>query len=333
MALVFCDSFDPYTTFLQKWSSGSAALSTAQARTGTQSLNPSIPGFANQPRINFAVRQTLIVGVAYLPQGYGVGGGNQILGFFNTQYGGENLEVDVLDNGAIEFLNPNGTIATSEPGAIQLNVWNYVEVKAQMFPGGTYECRVNGQVVLSVNANVPAFNGADGCFLFAAPSSNQYFDDFYLLDDTGGVNDDYLGAVQIYAILPDADETPLDWTPLSGENFANVDTAPPPGDSSYVASNTAGDIDQYHYTITGPSGSYSIKAMQHSLCCRLDSAGSHTISSQINAATNAGPQVGSDSPTGDYVYAIFPWDENPNTDAPFEPTDFSSTFVGPILTT
>lgn len=333
MALVFVDSFNAYNSLLLKWSSGSASFNTnlAFVRTGIQSLNPTSPGFGAQPRINFATRDVLYAGDAIFIQSFGAGGANQVMGFFSQGFGASQMDVDVSSNGSIFLVNNQTVFATSAPGIISTGKFFYLEASINLTTGN-YQVRVNGATVLSGTASFPA-GAIDGFFLYASPSGNQFHADFYLLDDTGGVNNTFLGAVQIFAILPDANETPLQWTPLSGQNFANVNTAPPPGDSSYVATNVAGNIDQYHYTITGPVGSYAIKGIQHSLCARLDSAGSHTVNSQINGHTSGAPEVGSNAPGSDYEYAIFPWDQNPNTGAAFQPTDFSTTFVGPNLTT
>jgi hypothetical protein len=146
------------------------------------------------------------------------------------------------------------------------------------------------------------------------------------------VNNDFLGAVQIFAILPDANETPLQFTPLAGTNFSEVNQAPPPGDAAYVFQGTNGDIDQYHYTITGPSEAYEISFVQHSLCCKLDGPGSHTIGSRVNSTTNNTPQIGTNAVGNDYEYALFVWDTNPNTSAAFQPADFATTFFGPVIT-
>jgi hypothetical protein len=332
MALVFIDSFDPYATLLLKWSSGSAAFNSNPAfvRTGIQSLNPTLPGFGAQPRINFATRNVMFAGDAIFIQSFGAGGNNQVMGFFSQGYGASQMDVDVSSNGAIFLVNNQTTFATSAPGIISTGKFFYLEASINLTTG-SYEVRVNGATVLSGAVSFPA-GAIDGFFLYASPSGNQFHDDFYLLDDSGATNNTFLGAVQIFAILPDLNETPLQWTPLAGTNVSQVNIAPPPGDSDYVFDSNPGDIDQYHYTITGPSGSYSIKGIQHSLCARLDSAGSHTVNSQINGHTSGSPKVGSNAPGANYAYAIFPWDQNPNTSAAFQPTDFATTFVGPNLT-
>jgi len=337
VASIFYDSFDHYNIFLQKWSTGNGQTfntNPAFVRTGTQSLLAGqLPGFANLARINFTKRTTLICGYAYYAASFGAGG-NQMSFFYNQADLDTYAELDCLPNGQIVMKINGGIVAESAPGVLQTGVFQYIEEKVTLQTGGAYEVRVNGATVISgtfgsFGADQP---GADGFILVGSDVNDCYYDDVYLLDDSGTVNNDFLGAVQIFAILPDANETPLNFTPLSGTNFSEVNQVPPPGDSAYVSDDSVGAIDQYHYTITGPTGAFAIKAIQHSLCARLDSAGSHTLGSRINTHTGSGPQVGTDGVGNDYAFIIQPWDLNPNTGLPFQEADFDTTFVGPIIT-
>jgi hypothetical protein len=335
MALVFCDSFDHYDNLLQKWSSGVANFNTnlSFVRTGTQSLNPVSAGFPEVPRINFAHRDTMFCGFAYYPESFGIEG-LQISYWYNVGTGGEYAELRVDTDGSLNVFFNNSFTAASNPGVINTGEFSYLEVGCQFFEGGFLIVRVNGAVVINtILGSLGAFTGVDSFLLPGSDVENAYYDDLYLIDDTGAENNTFLGAIQIFAILPDADESPLQWTPLASTNVSQVNQEPPPGDAAYVSSNTVGQIDQYHYPITGlPSSGYTIKAIQVSFCARLDSAGSHTVNCQINATTGGAPLVGIDAPSADYAFVITPWDINPNTGLPFVPSDFATTFIGPNLT-
>jgi hypothetical protein len=75
-----------------------------------------------------------------------------------------------------------------------------------------------------------------------------------------------------------------------------------------------------------------IKCVQHSLCCRLDAAGSHTVMSQCNATTGQAAIVGINTPGEDYDYVLCVYDNNPNTGEQFQPADFATTWLGPTIT-
>jgi hypothetical protein len=342
MASVFYDSFDPYQNLLLKWNSGVSSYNNNPAfvRTGAQSFNPNDSvNFANTPRINFAHRLTMTCGFAYFPVSFGAAG-LQISYWYNEAKGSNYAELRVQTDGSLSIFFNNSLFAVSVPGVITAGQFNYIEIQSDFFDGGFLTVRVNGQIVIgpALEGSFGGFTGVDSFLLPGNTTVNVYYDDLYLNDTLPTLNgvaspiSGFQGAVQIFAILPDLNETPIQWTPLAGTNVSQVNTAPPPGDAKYVFSNTVGNIDQYHYTITGPSGSYAIKAIQHSLCARVDSAGSHTINSQIGGTTSGNPQVGSNAPGSNYDYAIFPWDINPETNAVFQPTDFATTFVGPNLT-
>jgi hypothetical protein len=335
MAMVFCDSFDTTNQFPGgKWSSGAAGFAGSPVRTGSQSMTAFEPGFANLPRVNFSNRTTLIAGFAWYPQG-SLAAVNMFL-MYNAVAGSSPCELLPGGDGSIALHNSGNFVTQSAPGVLSVNSWNYVECKATMTASGSCIVRVNGEVVIDYTGPLQspgAITGADGVMLTGSSAVSVYYDDFYLFDNTGGVNDDFAGAVRIYAIYPDADETPLDFAPLADLNYQEVNQFPPPGDDAYVFGASSGDVDQYHYTVTGPTGSYSILAVQHSLSCKLDAAGSHTVASQVNSHTGGTPNVGSDAPVeGTYNYVITPYDTNPNTSAAFEPTDFATTFFGPNIT-
>lgn len=340
MAVVFGDSFNGYNTLLLKWSSGSSvAYNTDPAfiRTGNQSFLANGESFASLPRINFASRSTMIMGVAI----YFTGLATQVYKWLNSQgapSGGELISIQVGSDGAINVGLGNGPtiIAVSAPGVVSAGSFSYLETKVTFDSvAGSCVVRVNGQVVVTFNGPTcfAGFANAQSFTLTGSSHVDLYYSDFYLLDDSGGVNDDFLGPIQVFAIVPDANETPLDWTPLANTNWQEVSQVPPPvDDSAYVFAGTEGNTDQYHYTISGPTEAFEIKFVQHSLCCKLDAPGAHTIASQVNTHTSGAPQVGSDAVGADYVYVIFPWDVNPNTGVPFIPSDFASTFFGPKIT-
>jgi hypothetical protein len=77
-----------------------------------------------------------------------------------------------------------------------------------------------------------------------------FFDDLYVIDDTGANNNDFLGEIIVEARLPNANGDQVDWTPNS--NVANEtrvdDPGAPDGDNSYNSSSNAGDIDLFQFT-------------------------------------------------------------------------------------
>jgi len=337
MSLVFIDSFAHYNQLLQKWSSGDQGLVTfntnpAFIRTGPQSLLVASEAFGTAPTINFVNRSEMVAGVAIYVASLAVG--SSVFQFYNIG-DGDGYQILIRTNGGIGFqVNSGGSQGESAPGVLSAGQFFYVEAKIQFHNGGSFEIRVNGESVLSGIINQPTIgaNGADTFFIPGSAIVDIYYNDLYVLDTSGSENNDFLGAVQIWAIYPDANESPLDWTPLANTNYQEVNQHPPPGDSAYVFDGFSSDIDQYRYHVTGPTGSYTIPGIQHGMCAKLDAAGSHTIASQIGSHTGSGPSVGSASVGTDYSFVLQPWDVNPETGVAFVPTDFASTFLGPKIT-
>lgn len=343
MALVFIDSFAHWSTdsglgILQKYSSGDNSLCSTNTdpafiRTGTQSLQVSSEAFGTAPTIHFSNRITMTAGVAWLCNS-SLSEGGAFFEFYNLS-DNDAYVVNFNEDGSVYFSVNGVQEAISAPGIISSGNFYYVELQCTFEKLGAFEVRVNTVPVLAGNITVNNIDatGAETFFIPGSAFLDIFYNDLYVLDSTGSHNTTFLGAVQIWAIYPDENETPLDWTPLSGTNFSEVNQHPPPGDSAYVSAGTAGDIDQYHYTPSGPTGSYTISGIQHGMCARLDSGGAHTIASQIGTNTGSGPSIGSASVGSDYVFVLQPWDTNPETGEPFAVGDFATTFVGPNITT
>ena len=336
MSLVFVDSFDHYDTVDQKWDAGGADFNTDPAfvRTGTQSLAPGGGGFDTLPRKNFPHVNTMTVGFAFIISSFA--GTSTIMFFFNQSGGGFQTGTLTLEpDGSISIQVAHVTIGNTVGNLIIPNSFAYIEFQGDFQVIGSCILRVNGQVVFTFSGDMTGGVGAEGIDGFFQPGSNLlnfFYDDLYLLNaNNSGIpstpNNTFLGAVQIFAILPDLDETPLDWTPLASTNVSQVNQEPPPGDTAYVSDNTPGDIDQYHYTPTGPPGAFQIFGLQHSLSARLDSAGSHSICSQVGTNSGASQAV-----QGAYDFVVTPWDGNPETGNAWLVGDFATTFLGPKIT-
>jgi len=101
------------------------------------------------------------------------------------------------------------TVATSANNVFNLNEWHYLEWQTVLdsSTGGSYELRIDGVTVLSgtgvatsanstpTNTGILLFNqnGTDGSI-----ENQMLFDDWYVCDGTGAVNNDFLGPINVY---------------------------------------------------------------------------------------------------------------------------------------
>lgn len=321
---IFDCSFDDTNDVLQNWDTN-IGLSTID-QTGTKSRTGigCIKLNGQGPQKFFNPRAGLVAGVAYSAAGLN----NMIIIFKSAGTFQARLQLNI--DGSVSVLNNGLTpLGTSIPGLIQVGSYAYVEMKVTQFNTVTGEAfvRINGVDrlhVTNVNLN-QAGTGTANTFEIQGPGGGTscYVDDIYLNDLTpsglGPPNDDFLGAVRLYCFTPDADGSPLQWTPSAGVTHFNlINEVPPDGDTSYIFDNTPGDIDQEQFAISGIPAPYQILAVQHSLCARIDAAGSRIIASCVDGA-----QVGAGGPlTTDYVNILTQMDYNPTTGLQWQPTDF-----------
>lgn len=93
--------------------------------------------------------------------------------------------------------------------------WHYFEFQFKLDPAtGTIEFRHNTNVDFTAGPIDTADTGLAGADVFeiSMMSSALRFDDIYILDDQGTINNDFLGDSVIEGRRPSGDGTPLDWS-------------------------------------------------------------------------------------------------------------------------
>jgi len=259
---------------------------------------------------NFAPLSTWIMGCGYKKESNGQEG---IMFFMD---GGTNqIEVRAGNGGTIDIYR-NGTYLGSGTATLLPNVWYYIETRVFIdSTTGSVEVRLNGVTDVNLtNVNTQASaNNTVNTFKFQVYSQASYYDDMYICDTTGSNNNTFLGDSRVEGIMPTADGTTIQWTPLAGDNYANVNEIPPDGDTSYVSTNTTNDVDTYAFANLTAITS-GVKGLQVNILNRKDDAGSREIAPMIRS--------GGTDYTGDtfsvldnYATAVQVYEEDPNTAA------------------
>lgn len=189
-----------------------------------------------------------------------------------------------------------GATLIGETGAFVPVSWHYLEFQFTVDPtGGTassIEIRVNTQVELNISSIDLADTGLAGADVFEincqGPTLN--FDDLYILDSTGSINNDFLGDSVIEGRRPTADSTPLDWN-LENGGFGSVDehwealdatTCSGTVNTQYIWSDVVNDQDLLSFNalsfITG-----QIHCVQVMSDARLDAVGSREFKHLIRS--------------------------------------------------
>lgn len=181
--------------------------------------------------------------------------------FYFGEAGADHIMLRSNADGSIDacrsITNNAAALASSAAGKILNNTWHYIEVYVRVHDTtGQVIVKVDNAEVININ-NVDTRNGGSGYITLLGPlhsssngapsdyiGSQQDYDDWYVCDTSGADNTSFLAPVRIDGLLPTADATPTDFTPLSGStSWEMIDEAAPDGDTTYNTSSTIGHKD------------------------------------------------------------------------------------------
>lgn len=261
-----------------------------------------------------------------------------------TSTGAPQFTVSFTITGNIIFTPATGAVHTSNAWAFNPGRWFYFDMK--WFPAtgtdGWIEIRVNTVVVLSV----PACATAGGTLVAEAggkrgvdvmkfhtggtDAGRHLFDDMYLLDSLGAVNNDYLGNVRVKAMLPVSDATPTNWTiggttpaATNWQSASNNDM----NDTKFVYTDTPGDRDLYN--IDPNLNTPYVYGIEVDGVYRQDDATQRVVRNR--AKTNLGTNLdGADTYTNGYfTNAADIFETNPDTAVAFTGAEVNGMTTGP----
>ena len=308
MTLLFCDSFDHYTTILQKWTTGTGTISAGDGRNGTAGFKINL---AQNALKSLGVNaQTLIAGTAWKIAN--IDAGRSPMAFLDTG----TIQCDVrIDAAGHLLITRNGVTLDTSTETLMADVWYYFEFKVTIAdaPNGQAELRVNGVTWASVvNGDTKATaNAYANQFRLTHHwgGSFDYCDDTYVCNDAGSYNNDFLGDVRVECIMPESAGATTDWDPLAGANWENVDEKPPNDDTNYVSTNTATEVDTYEFEdVTATTG--SVLAVVTYLFARKDDAGARVINSVVRPVGTDYASGASHSIGDTYAYYTDIYEEN-----------------------
>jgi len=189
----------------------------------------------------------------------------------NTTQG---FNVLLNSDGKLSARRGTTTLATTAAAQVVLNTWVYIEMKVSVAEAGSYDIRVNGVSVLSngsVDTRAGTTNNYGNRVRLYGPvggaGSGHFYDDFYVCDATGSVNNDFLGDRRVVTIFPNADTADEDFALSAGsDSFALLDDNGLDDDTTYVESATVTDRDLFDFENVGALA--NINGIQHSVIAR-----------------------------------------------------------------
>lgn len=191
------------------------------------------------------------------------------------------MNVQINTNGSVSVRRNITTLATSSnTGLITANTWHYIVFKILCDnSAGTYEIWVDGTSELSgtgadtrEHASKSYHNGIQ--LRAGTLSQAVLYDDLYILDGSGSVNNDTLGAKVVSIIWPTGDNT-TEWTANSGGNHYSEVDDPVFDEDDFISTDNSTDQDIFDYGSIANSA--NISAVQVTSDCKESSAKSYEL--------------------------------------------------------
>jgi len=337
MALLFLDGFDHYATadVTKKWTSQSnTTIDASNGRRSGGALAGNIGASSNVIKTLSSASASFVVGAA-IKLGAAVTLAIDLFRLFDAG----TLQCGVKINPDLTLsVHRNNTVLTSGTSVTSLSVgtWAYIEFKvtiADSIGAGSCKVRINGVDVITVatsqdtknssnaSANQVSIGGGSG-----GGAAGTLIDDFYICDQSGGSNNDFLGDCRIDTLFPNADGSNSDFTPSTGSTHYTLVDEATPNTSDYVESSTVSHKDTWAFqnlsAITG-----TIYGVQVCSAALKDDAGARSIANTVkSSATNADGATQALSTS--QVYYMDVWATDPNTAAAWTESAVNSAEFG-----
>lgn len=323
MALLFMDGFDHYATsdISKKWSAagGSTTIEAGSGRRGggcmrSTSTSPSATK-------NFGATNSFVAGFAFRTNGL-TSGPWTIAALLDS--GTVQCSLVINTDGSLSVVRGTATAVTAGTSApvITIDTYYFIEWKitiSDAIPAGSCEVRVNGAAVLTVAAGqdlkATANATANQFRLSQAGTLStrvQDFDDFYLCDQAGSSNNDFLGDVRIDTIYPNASGTHQAWTTSTGTDHASLVDEATPNTTDYLTGSAAGSKETLGLQDLSING--AILGVQVNNAVSKTDAGACTIKNLIRSGSteSSGPTY---APSTSYLYSSSIHEADPATGA------------------
>ncbi len=288
MSLIFTDGYDDGLT-TQKGSAVTVASAgtgavVAAGRTGANCFRTTSNGLgASWARLTnvlpaSAQHATMTLGVAFRPSALGTHNTNTfgVMALAGDSGATNHMNVALTATGALDLRRGTTVLASTAGALIVANEWHYLELKVTLSDTvGVATVRLNGTQVLTFSGDTK--NAGTGTVLDAyqlggpSASANYDFDDLFLLNGAGTINNDFLGDCRVETLLPNGNGASSAWVGSdanSVDNYLLVNEAVP-SLTEFVESATVGAVDTYAFA-NAATAAGSVPGVMVSALARTD---------------------------------------------------------------
>jgi hypothetical protein len=325
MALLFVDGFDHYATadIPKKWNggtSGTPAINTTAGRRGGGALRTT--GFGHYVIRAFAATASFVMGASFKFSSFSVLGSPQaIFALWDASTAQCDLRANV--DGTLSVTR-NGTALTggTSTNILSTNTEYYIEWKvtiADSIGANTCKVRVNGVDWVTVatsqdtknTSNASATSLRVGQTLSPPSTITLDTDDFYLCDQSGSTNNDFLGDVRVDTLFPTSDGNYTAFTPSTGSTHYTLVNETAPNTTNYNDGAAVNDRDSYGLADLTSLTSQTVYGVQINAAINKDDAGSKSAATFVRSSSTNGDGASAALGTSQlYVSQVFETDPN-----------------------
>lgn len=337
MALLHMDGFDSYATAADlameyQLSSGNILTTGGRFSTGAYQAND-----ADTKRIQKLLASTVTEMWTGAAVQTAAGGGQPGAIFnFSSSFGTEVLlTYDPSTNIWAIWRGDKITSLGTYSSMLNATAWHWVEMRCLLHPTtGTTELWIDGVQVINLTGQNTRQNGSatgfDRAILgdVSTRHTTRNFDDWYVLDLSGSVNNSRLGDSRIVTLVPTSDATPNNGTPSTGtSHFALVDEPQNNTTDFLDLTNTSGQEELFGMSDLSPTLTqvYAVKCVAQGLKTDVDAL---SLAAVIKSGATEVAGTGVAQTLSTYVHTNFIRETDPNTSTAWTNTTVNAMLCG-----
>lgn len=144
-----------------------------------------------------------------------------------------------------------GTVLGTASGTYTGDTWYYLEVRVKLGAStGEVEIKINGTGVLSltsVNTATGSLTSYSNIGFHSSSAFTPHYDDLYVCDKTGAINNNFLGPVSAYTLMPTGAGSSTGLTPVGAASNWQAVSEIAVDTTTYVETNSTGSKDYYQF--------------------------------------------------------------------------------------